>query len=151
MTAALQGFLPVHPRREDGLAHADDRRSASRSIVDLASDPQSPALARAATADFVAAQHLEPLADDLALVVSELVTNAVRHAEPPLRLEMQADERRVTVAVADGCPGGPTTRTADDEAEGGRGMFLVDLLAEETGCRPHPPGKTVWAALSRPS
>jgi hypothetical protein len=62
---------------------------------------------------------------------------------------MQADDRRVTVAVGDGCPGRPVAPASNEDAEGGRGMFLVDLLAEETGCRPHPTGKTVWAALPR--
>lgn len=146
---ALASRLPVHPRREDGLAHADDRRSAPRHLVDLDSGTQSPAAARAAAADMVTALHLEPIGDDLALVVSELVTNAVRHAAPPVRLELQADAHRVTVAVADGSPGRPVSRVADDDAEGGRGLRLVDLLAAETGVRPSPPGKTVWAALHR--
>jgi anti-sigma regulatory factor (Ser/Thr protein kinase) len=148
---SLRSWLPVHPRREDGMAHVDDRRSAPRRIVDLTSDLQSPAAARAATAEFVAAEHLELLGEDLSLVVSELVTNAVRHAQPPVRLEMQADADRVTIAVADGCPGRPRQRAANEDAEGGRGMFLVDLLAAETGVRPNPPGKTVWAALPRRS
>lgn len=149
LTAALSGFGPIHGRREDGLANADDRRSAPRQVIDLDSDLRSPAAARAATAKVVTSMHLEALSDDLALVVSELVTNAVRHAQPPVRLEIQADDSRVTVAVADGSPGTPNQRTQTSDAEGGRGMFLVDLLADETGCRPHPPGKTVWAALSR--
>jgi hypothetical protein len=37
----------------------------------------------------------------------------------------------------------------DGDGEGGRGLPLVDLLASETGVRPSPPGKTVWAALAR--
>jgi anti-sigma regulatory factor (Ser/Thr protein kinase) len=98
----------------------------------------------------VAALHLEPISDELALVVSELVTNAVRHAEPPVRLELQADDERVTVAVADGSPGRPVARPAPADAEGGRGLPMIDLIAAETGVRPSPPGKTVWAALTRP-
>lgn len=89
------------------------------------------------------------MSDDLALVVSELVTNAVRHAEPPLRLEVSTGEHRIVVAVADGCGQPPAPREADEEAEGGRGMALVDMLSAETGVREHPPGKTVWAALRR--
>ena len=149
VAAALETALPVHPRREEGMAHVDDRRSGPRHCIDLADSVRSPARARQATAEMVSELHLEPIGDELALVVSELVTNAVRHAEPPVRLEIQADDDRVTVAVADGSPGRPTPRTAPDDAEGGRGLPMIDLLAAETGVRPSPPGKTVWAALAR--
>ena len=149
VAAALGSGFPVHPRVEDGLAHVDDRRRGHRHQIDLEDSVRSPARARKATADMVAQLHLEPLGDELALIVSELVTNAVRHAEPPVRLEIQADDERVTVAVADGSPGRPVPRQAADDAEGGRGLPMIDLLAAETGVRPTPPGKTVWAALSR--
>jgi anti-sigma regulatory factor (Ser/Thr protein kinase) len=142
--------VPVHSRREDGMAHVDDRRSGHRHQIDLEDSVRSPARARQAAAEMVSRLHLEPIGDELALVVSELVTNAVRHAEPPVRLEIQADDDRVTVAVADGSPGRPVPRDAPDDAEGGRGLPMIDLLAAETGVRPSPPGKTVWAALSRP-
>jgi anti-sigma regulatory factor (Ser/Thr protein kinase) len=110
----------------------------------------SPARARALTSEVIAELHLESLHDDLVLVVSELVTNAVRYAQPPLELEIEAGEDTVTVAVGDGSPGRPVPREAPDDAEGGRGLSLIDLLAAETGVRPSPPGKTVWAALARP-
>lgn len=132
---------PVDPMSE--------RRSAPRKRIALPSGTAAPAKARAATAGLVAEWHLETLSDDLALVVSELVTNAVLHGRPPLHLELQADDRRVTVAVADGSPDGPLPRSADCDAEGGRGMPLIDILSAERGVRPQPPGKTVWAALER--
>lgn len=126
-----------------------ERRSAPRQCFDLDGGNRSPAQARAVAADMVAALHLEPLSDDLALVVSELVTNAVRHAEPPVRLELQATADCVTVAVADGSSAAPVTRDSGPDAEGGRGMSLVEMLSAETGVRPHAPGKTVWATLNR--
>ena len=126
-----------------------DRRAAHRHVVDLDHSAQTPSVARAFAAHLVAELHLEPIGDDLALVVSELVTNAVRHAQPPVRLELSADEQRVTVGVVDGSDGAPLARDAGDQSEGGRGMPLVDLLAAESGVSPHPPGKTVWAALRR--
>ena len=146
---ALHGWLPVHARLEDGLAHVDDRSAAPRHRIELDSSPLSPARARAMAADVVRQLHLEPLGDDLALVVSELVTNAIRYAEPPVALEIEADEDTVTVAVIDGSPGRPVPRALAANGEGGRGLPLVDLLAAETGVRPSPPGKTVWAALAR--
>jgi two-component sensor histidine kinase len=126
-----------------------ERRHAHRYCIDLEGSVHSPARARKATAEVVTELHLEPMRDELALVVSELVTNAVRHAEPPVRLEIQADDQRVTVAVADGSPGRPVPHVAAEDAEGGRGLAMIDLLAAATGERPNPPGKTVWAALTR--
>jgi anti-sigma regulatory factor (Ser/Thr protein kinase) len=126
-----------------------ERRHARRHCIDLEDSVRSPARARQAAAEMVEQLHLEPIADELALIVSELVTNAVRHAGPPVRLELQAGDERVTVAVADGSPGRPVPRQAADDAEGGRGLPMIDLLAAETGVRPNPPGKTVWAALTR--
>jgi anti-sigma regulatory factor (Ser/Thr protein kinase) len=142
--------LPVHPGRADGLGHVDDRRRAPRRTVALEHSPRSPASARAAAAELVAELHLEPIADDVSLVVSELVTNAVRYADPPVTLEIQATDDEITIAVADGSPGRPAPREVDLDEEGGRGLTLIDLIAAETGVRPQPPGKTVWAALLRP-
>ena len=127
-----------------------ERRRGERHRIDLEDSVRSPARARRATADMVTQLRLEPLADELAIVVSELVTNAVRHAAPPMHLEIQAGTDRVTVAVADGSPSLPVPRQASADAEGGRGLPMIDLLAAETGVRPSPPGKTVWAALTRP-
>lgn len=151
VAALLAGAaLPVYARRQDGLGHVDDRRRAPRRTFPLDHSPLSPASARAAAAELVTELHLELMADDVSLVVSELVTNAVRYADPPVTLEIQATDDEVTIAVADGSPGRPAPREADLDEEGGRGLTLIELLAAETGVRPQPPGKTVWAALPRP-
>ena len=55
--------------------------------------------------------------------------------------------RRRASRVRDGGPRPPIAREADDDAEGGRGMLLVDLLSREHGVRAQPPGKAVWARL----
>lgn len=137
------------PDRPAALARVDDRIRRPRTRLAVPHDASGPARARAAVSD---SEHLklDGLTDDVALLVSELVTNAVRHAEPPVALEVETTEDQVLVAVCDGSPDAPSPRVADDDAEGGRGMLLVDLLASEHGVRRQPPGKTVWARILRP-
>ena len=138
------------PDRTAAIARIHDRASRPRTHVDVPHDASGPAQARAAIRDSTHLQ-LDGLCDDVALVVSEMVTNALRHAAPPVQLEVESTADEVLVAVRDGSPDSPAPRTADEHAEGGRGMLLVDLLAAEHGVRPQPPGKTVWARIGRGS
>ncbi|MCW2615466.1 MAG: ATP-binding region atpase domain protein [Frankiales bacterium] len=142
--------VTVHDDRDQALQHVDDRSPAPRERLPLPHGPQGPGRAREIVAAWVERFGLQELGDDLELVVSEMVTNAVRHAAAPVSLEVEADGRQVLVAVNDGSPDAPTARGADADAEGGRGLLLVDLLSAEHGVRPDPPGKTVWAALVDP-
>ena len=114
--------------------------------------PQGPAQARRAVVECAARLGLDAeqsVVDDLLVVVSELVTNAVRHGAPPVRLELLADADAVRVAVGDSAPDLPVPRAVDDDAEGGRGMLLVELLARAHGVLEQPPGKSVWASVPR--
>ncbi len=101
---------------------------------------------------------LESRFDDVALVVSELVTNALRHAlpadtprenEPPVRLHLMHWNGRLVCAVRDPSHQGPAARAGEDfSAESGRGLFLVDSFSDSWGWHPlagtlH--GKVVWA------
>lgn len=108
---------------------------------------RAPAVAREVVARWAIDAGVTSVADDLVLIVSELVTNAVRHGAPPVRVELCADAGRVTVTVSDGAPGAPERHDPGPVAEGGRGLLLVDVLAAEAGVRPQPPGKAVWAEL----
>ena len=139
------------PDRLSALDRVRDRVQRRRTRLVVPHDETGPAQARAAVAGNAAALGLDDLCDDVALVVSEMVTNAVRHAAPPVRLEVEVTDTEVVVAVCDGTPGLPVVREPSDSAEGGRGMLLVDLLTSEHGVRSQPPGKTVWARLLRRS
>ena len=72
---------------------------------------------------------------DLTLAVSELVTNAVRHGKPPIRLRVDCDARRVRVEVHDHGGGRPAIRRAQKTgpASGGWGLQFVDRLADRWG------------------
>jgi anti-sigma regulatory factor (Ser/Thr protein kinase) len=85
---------------------------------------------------------------DAAMVVTELVANAVDHARTPSTLTLAFDERGLTIAVRDGnAAQGPRPRPVDPGARRGRGLQMVEALAASWGVTVHPDGKTVWAVL----
>ncbi|MGR8009984.1 ATP-binding protein [Streptomyces hypolithicus] len=94
----------------------------------------------------------EPLAETLILLISELVTNAVVHTGCPAVLRMlfgTADDGVVRVEVADvsACP--PRPRHAQGEDTGGRGLELVDGLADRWGWQSEGAGKRIWCEVGR--
>ncbi|MGW0390716.1 ATP-binding protein [Streptomyces sp. NPDC003042] len=107
-------------------------------------------LARGELRKVLAEWGLTELEGDALLVTSELVTNAVRHAVGPRDREIETRfvrlVRGVRVEVHDACEARPVVRAPD---EGGRGLSLVDALADrwDVGERSGP-GKRVWAELS---
>lgn len=94
------------------------------------------------------------LVDDAKLIVSELVTNAVRQ-ETTITLELTADSGALGIEVTDESPEVPEVPSGDVLfAEGGRGLLLVRCLAKEWGVHwkhgvPGHPPKTVWAVLAK--
>ncbi|MFI6346484.1 ATP-binding protein [Streptomyces sp. NPDC050560] len=104
-------------------------------------------LVRARLADW-GAREIE---DVTALLVSELVTNAVRHADGPIRLAVSRTPRRtLLVEVSDQLPDPPRARTAEPDDEGGRGLQLLARSAQRWGTRLAGAGKTVWFELTLP-
>ena len=89
--------------------------------------------------------------DAVLLTVSELVTNAHVHAHSDAQLVMTWDNRCVHVAVHDASASLPEPRSPSTEAVGGRGMLLVDALADSWEARPCPYGKTVVACFRPPT
>jgi anti-sigma regulatory factor (Ser/Thr protein kinase) len=95
--------------------------------------------------------------DDIAVVVSELLTNALRHALPhsgqaplnAIRLGLVQPGRSVICAVADPSPKTPAPRQPEILCEGGRGLHVISALADAWGCTPpNHAGKVVWALFS---
>jgi anti-sigma regulatory factor (Ser/Thr protein kinase) len=111
---------------------------------------QAPGLARQATRDALAAWRMTQLEETAVLVVSELVTNVVLHAEafPDfMMLRLETADGCLRIAVHDADPNWPRPRTPDCLDESGFGYLLVDALADRWGIRDISPGKAVWAEL----
>jgi PAS domain S-box-containing protein len=115
----------------------------------LPPSPTSVARARELSRARLGQWGLDALVDTTELLVSELVTNALRHGEGDIRLRLLLD-RTLVCEVWDAGLVQPRRRRARDTDEGGRGLQLVSLLADSWGSRRTPHGKTVWFELSLP-
>ena len=119
--------------------------------------PASVAVARQRlTADLDAAGVVDAAVGDAVLVVSELLSNAIRHAQPlpgaRVQVAWAVDDGTVEVAVSDGgAPTRPYPAHASVSALGGRGLDIVEYLARTWGVRADPQGLTVWAVLPAPA
>lgn len=94
--------------------------------------------------------HLDPLIDQAALGVTELLTNVHRHAEPDklCTVEMDLLLDRLTVSVRDHDPRLPTMSDADQFATCGRGLSIIAAVSESWGVRPQgDAGKVIWFTL----
>jgi anti-sigma regulatory factor (Ser/Thr protein kinase) len=116
--------------------------------LDLPPDPRSATRAR----ELVRA-HLAPLAppeavEVAALLVTELVTNAVLHARTTIALAIDIEPGRILLRVADESDAVPTRRNYAPEAATGRGLALVDQLATAWGVDTSSEGKEVWAEIA---
>ncbi|MEU4128739.1 SpoIIE family protein phosphatase [Streptomyces wuyuanensis] len=124
---------------------------ASEAVGDwrLPREPRSVGRARELARAQLSAWDLDPLVDTVELLVSELVTNALRYGEGEIRLRLLRD-RTLVCEVWDAGLVQPRRRRARDTDEGGRGLQLVGLLSAAWGSRRTPRGKTVWFELALP-
>ncbi|MEE1756319.1 SpoIIE family protein phosphatase [Streptomyces sp. SP18CS02] len=112
----------------------------------LEPEDAAPGRARRLARRALARWDLEELSDSVELLVSEVVTNAVRYAERPVTLRLlRTDVLRCE--VGDDAPQLPRQRRARDTDEGGRGLFLVNRLARRWGATRLSTGKVVWFEL----
>jgi anti-sigma regulatory factor (Ser/Thr protein kinase) len=125
-----------------------DDRGETTVVVSLPVGLDAPAASRQFLAEH--APDLQPeLLHDAQLLVSELVTNALTHGRPDITLQVRATPPGIGVAVSDHGTELPPTSVEPPQEPGsvhGRGLLLVDALADEWGVEPvePPPGKTVW-------
>jgi anti-sigma regulatory factor (Ser/Thr protein kinase) len=108
--------------------------------------PLSPALARTLIRSALAGCPAE-IVEVAELLVSELVTNSIVHAGTAPKLRIDTAQVGIRISVEDESTEAPTVTTKVADAEGGRGLLLVDALAQTWGWRPTEQGKQVWFTL----
>ncbi|WP_320776395.1 SpoIIE family protein phosphatase [Streptomyces sp. CRN 30] len=111
---------------------------------DITQDPAQVAATRNSVMERLASWGLGETAFVTELVVSELVTNAIRYGEPPIQLRLIRGDSLIC-EVSDGSSTSPHLRRAHAFDEGGRGLLLVAQLTQRWGSRQTDSGKTIWA------
>ena len=116
----------------------------------LPGSPQSAGAARVRVRAAPAAAGLPDLTDDAMLITSELVGNAVQHAGSPVDVALITAHGVLMILVADSSRLPPVMDAAVDTTESGRGLVIVDAIADSWGHWLTNAGKTVWACLRLP-
>ncbi|MFJ5595196.1 SpoIIE family protein phosphatase [Streptomyces noursei] len=149
--AALDALLPDHPTDDIALLVARTRRLPAGRIADweVPADPSAVAQVRAAAVRKLIEWGLAEEAFTTELILSELVTNAIRYAAGPIRVRLIHD-RSLICEVADHSSTSPHLRHAASTDEGGRGLFLIAQLAERWGTRYTGDGKVIWTEQALP-
>lgn len=141
--------LPLYADRGDALdtlgpAHPDDRRE-----LDLEPVTGAARRARELVTAACAGWDCAGLADSATIVVTEMVNNVVAHARTPMTVLLSRQGRTVRVAVRDRSDHTPRfTGPVAPTSYGGRGLLLIDAVADRWGSLALPQGKIVWAQLS---
>jgi anti-sigma regulatory factor (Ser/Thr protein kinase) len=110
---------------------------------------ESVGVARAYARDTLSDWGLTALEDTVTLLVSEMVTNSLLHTPGPARLSLRRDGNRLRITVCDDHPEAPRPAPSlDAHALHGRGLLLVDALADAWGAERLGEGKRVWAVVA---
>ncbi|MFD8424538.1 SpoIIE family protein phosphatase [Streptomyces sp. NPDC059466] len=141
-----ENLIPVDPPQDAAVLVARTRALDPTHVAtwSLPADPAAVATARSLAARQLGTWALDEEVFATELIVSELVTNAIRYAEPPVRLRLIHDHA-LTCEVSDGSSAAPHLRHARTTDEGGRGLLLVSQFAQRWGTRYEDRGKTIWA------
>jgi anti-sigma regulatory factor (Ser/Thr protein kinase) len=145
----LAAVMPERPDDDVALMVARTRLLDPGRVAewDVPSDPAAVAPVRSACLRRLETWGLDGIAFTTELVLSELITNAIRYGIQPLKVRLLYD-RNLICEVSDGSSTAPHLRQAATTDEGGRGLFLVAHYAERWGTRYSPRGKVIWAELS---
>ncbi|MGX1506573.1 UNVERIFIED_CONTAM: serine phosphatase RsbU (regulator of sigma subunit)/PAS domain-containing protein/anti-sigma regulatory factor (Ser/Thr protein kinase) [Streptomyces graminofaciens] len=147
--AVIDAMLPARPTDDVALLVARTRRlgSAQVAVWDVPRDPAAVSLVRTACARRLEAWGLEDIGFATELILSELITNAIRYGAEPITVRLLRD-RTLICEVSDGSSTSPHLRRARTTDEGGRGLFLVARYSERWGTRYTPDGKVIWTEQS---
>nr|WSZ17376.1 SpoIIE family protein phosphatase [Streptomyces canus] len=148
----VRTLLPDRPADDVALLIARTRALDAAHVAtwDVPHDPSAVAEARKNTCRQLATWGLEEAAFVTELVVSELVTNAIRYGGAPIQLRLIRD-RNLICEVSDASNTAPHLRRARTYDEGGRGLLLVAQLTQGWGTRQTHTGKTIWAEQALPT
>jgi hypothetical protein len=156
--------IGTDPRMAISSAKAPGTGWELRTFLELGALPTAIPCARLHTRQVLWEWHLDALSETAELIVSELVTNAVRASAgltgsrrsgrwvpgtPPVRLWLSSDRQCVLIRVWDGNDRQPAPQTPGPDAESGRGLLLVEALSTEWGSYPleRSSGKVLWALV----
>ncbi|AQW55347.1 MULTISPECIES: ATP-binding protein [Streptomyces] len=150
-TPTISRGAPVSTERRPEAARPPATRGGTSWL--LPSEPSSVPRARRLAIAQLGVWGLHDFSDDAELLVSELVTNALRHAGGPIRLTLSlcSVDRAFRCEVADEHPGELRVRRTCGDDEGGRGLHLLDLLSRCWGSTCTAAGKVVWFELHPPA
>ncbi|MEV4641361.1 ATP-binding protein [Actinoplanes sp. NPDC049548] len=146
-------FLPVFPTMALARAAAAERLPMTgRLRIQLPANDSAPAVARAVVTDVCTAWRMPHLRDDACLVITELVSNAIKHAGMPASVLLSRRGRGIHLAVRDNDPRlpRPVETPAGPKQTHGLGLRLVQATAAAWGAMPTEDGKVVWAAIYSP-
>ncbi|WP_327277955.1 SpoIIE family protein phosphatase [Streptomyces sp. NBC_01224] len=148
----VEQLLPVPQPDDVALLLARTHELTADHVVswEVPADPAAVAGVRARTARLLRSWGLEELQMTTELIVSELVTNALRHATGPIRLRLLRQSVLIC-EVSDASSTSPRLRHARTTDEGGRGLFLVAQLTRRWGTRYTPEGKIIWTEQELPA
>jgi serine phosphatase RsbU (regulator of sigma subunit)/PAS domain-containing protein/anti-sigma regulatory factor (Ser/Thr protein kinase) len=150
--AVLKAMLPENPRDDIALLVGRTRVLDATRVAEWAvpSDPSAVGGVRASVTGKLREWGLEEEAFTTELILSELVTNAIRYATGPIRVRL-IRERALICEVSDHSSTSPHLKQAATTDEGGRGLFLVAQFADRWGTRYTPDGKVIWTEQPLPA